>query len=242
VANAKTVNWFDLDRSSLYTYFYSLNKKIVGKHLTPDQIHRLISKHVKQVLPIKVIKKVEDQKTTGYVYMGGVYHSLLDKKGSPAIELNLNYHPTDLTLKLTNYRWQRMSRRFADIIMHEMIHMRQFRTRNFKPIPVYQSNAESVKTRTSQEYLGDRDEMGAFAFNSACEMIDRFGYDPHTIKRYMDTNNATRHSNSWWCDYLKAFEFNHNHKIIRRMKKKIMRQLENAYYGKPFKTADFLTY
>lgn len=214
----------------------------MGKYLTPDQIHRLISKHLKQELPIKVTKKVEDENKSGWIYMGGVYHSQLDKRGSPAIEVNFNYHPKDFTLKLTTHRWRRMSRRFADIIMHEMIHMRQFRTRNFKAIPVYQSNAESVKTRNSQEYFGDRDEMGAFAFNSACEMIDRFGYDPHTIKRYMDTDGAKRHTNSWWYDYLKAFEFNHNHKIIRRMKKKIMRQLENAYIGKPFRTADWLTY
>lgn len=214
----------------------------MGKHLTPEQIHRLISTHLKPVFPIKVIKKVEEQKTSGYIYMGGVYHSLLDKRGKPAIELNLNFHPADNTLKLTMYRWQRMSRRFADIIMHEMIHMRQFRARNFKPIPVYQSNAESVKTRNSQEYFGDRDEMGAFAFNSACEMIERFGYNPTVIKRYMDTNGASRHTNSWWYDYLKAFDWNHNHKIIRRMKKKVLRQLENAYNGKPFKTTDWLTY
>ena len=98
------------------------------------------------------------------------------------------------------------------------------------------------KDRKQQEYLGDRDEMGAFAFNIACEMIDRFGYEPRVISQYMDTNEATRHKNSWWYSYLKGFEFNHNHKIIQRMKHKILRQLENAYIGKPFKTTDWLTH
>jgi hypothetical protein len=126
--------------------------------------------------------------------------------------------------------------------MHELIHMRQFRARNFKSIPGYQSTAESSKERKEQEYLGDRDEMGAFAFNIACEMIDRFDYDPSTIKSYMDSNGATRHKNSWWYSYLKTFNFNHNHKIIRRMKRKVLTQLENAYDGKPFKTTNFLTY
>jgi hypothetical protein len=84
--------------------------------------------------------------------------------------------------------------------------------------------------------------MGAFAFNIACEMIDRFGYEPAVIKRYMDTNGAKRHKNSWWYSYLQGFEFDHQHKIIVRMKKKILHQLENAYNGKPFKTTDWLTY
>ena len=58
----------------------------------------------------------------------------------------------------------------------------------------------------------------------------------------MDSNQANRHKNSYWYKYLTTFDWNHNHNIVRRMKKKIMHQLENAYYGKPFKTTDWLTY
>ena len=242
MANAKTVNWSALDRTMLYSYFFSLNKKIVGKSLTPDQINRIVSNHIKPVLPIKVIKLIDDDNAEGLIYMGGVYHSLLDKKGKPAIELNLNYHPDDSKLTISMTRWRRMSRRFAHIILHEMVHMRQFRARNFKSLPGYQSTAELTTERRAQEYFGDRDEMGAFAFNIACELIDRFGYEPTAIKHYLDTNQVRRHKNSWWYNYLVTFNWNHNHKIIRRMKRKIMTQLENAYYGKPFKTTDWLTY
>lgn len=242
VANAKTANWSVLDRESLYSYFYSLHQRVVGKRLTPDQIHRLISKHIKLLLPVKIKKHIDAKILEKHIYMGGVYHSGPDSKGKPAIEVNFSYHPFDEYLKLTDYRWKRMSLRFADVMLHEIVHMRQFRARNFKNIPGYQSVAESAKYRKNQEYYGDRDEMGAFAFNIACEMLDRFGYDPTTIKHYMDTNGAKRHKNSWWYSYLHYFEFDHDHKIILRMKQKIMRQLENAYIGKPFKTTDWLTY
>lgn len=214
----------------------------MGKKLTPDQIHKLIRKHVKDVLPIKIKKCMDASIRESYIYTGGVYYSDLDKKQKPAIEVNFSYHPFDETLKLTEYKWRRLSIRFADVLLHEMIHMRQFRARNFKDIPGYQSTVENSKDRKQQEYLGDRDEMGAFAFNIASEMIDRFGYEPRVISQYMDTNEATRHKNSWWYSYLKAFDFNHDHKIIRRMKHKILRQLENAYIGKPFKTTDWLTH
>ena len=214
----------------------------MGKKLTHDQLHRLISTHIKRLLPIKIKKHIDAKIQQRLVYTGGVYYSDADKQDKLALEVNFSYHPWDEFIKMTDYRWRKMSIRFADVVLHEMIHMRQFRARNFKSIPGYQSTAEFAKDRKQQEYLGDRDEMGAFAFNIACEMIDRFGYDPTAIKRYMDTNGAKRHTNTWWFNYLKAFEFDHDHKIIRRMKRKIMTQLENAYIGKPFKTTDWLTY
>jgi hypothetical protein len=214
----------------------------VGKKLSPYKIQKLISTHVKQILPIKVVKHIQPENKQGYIYMGGMYDSHRDKNSKTAIELNLHYHPADVTLEISHYRWKRMSRRFADIMLHEMIHMRQFRSRNFKNIPGYQSTAEFANDRKQQEYFGDRDEMGSFAFNIACEMLDRFGYNPAVIKKYMDSNNASRHKQSWWYDYLLAFDWDHDHKIIRRMKQKVLRQLDNAYIGKPFKTSNHLTY
>ena len=236
-------DWSELTRSNLYSIFYSLNSEIVGKELSPSQIQKRINKHIKKYLPIKLKKCIHAPTTKGYVFMGGVYYSDLDKKSKPAIEVNFNYNPTDLKLKITNHKFKRLASRFADTVMHEMIHMRQFRSRNFKMIPGYQSTAELAKERKEQEYYGDTDEMGAFAFNTACELIDRFGYDPNAIGKYLDSNRAKRHKNSWWHHYLKTFNWNHNHRIIRRMKNLIMRQLENAYFdGKPFKTTNHLTY
>ena len=238
----KSMNWSSLDRWTLYSYFYSLKSEIVGRNLAPNTLHRVISRHVKSQLPVKIKKCIDPKIQRGLIYTGGVYYSDRDKKGKTAIEVNYSYHPLDDKIKVTDYRFKRMAMRFADVVLHEMIHMRQFRSRNFKNIPGYQSTAELSKERKAQEYYGDRDEMGAFAFNTACELIDRFGYNPYAIKAYMDSNDARRHANSWWYDYLKYFNFDHNHPIIRRMKKKILRQLENAYLGKPFKTTDHLTW
>ena len=235
-------DWSQLTRNNLYSMFYSLNSEIVGKELSPSQIQKRITRHVKQHLPIKIKKCIHAPTTKGYVFMGGVYYSDKDAKSIPAIEVNFNYNPTDRKLKLTQYRFKRMAIRFADVMLHEMIHMRQFRARNFKSLPGYQSTAELAKERKEQEYYGDRDEMGAFAFNTACELVDRFGYEPNVIGKYLDSNQAKRHRHSWWFYYLKTFNFDHNHPIICRMKNLIMRQLENAYLGKPFKTNNHLTY
>ena len=168
-------NWSELTRDNLYSMFYSLNSEIVGKELSPSQIQKRIIRHIKAHIPIKLKKCLYAPTTKGFVFMGGVYYSDLDKKGVPAIEVNFNYNPEDKKLKLTQHRFKRMAVRFADVMLHEIIHQRQFRSRNFKNIPGYQSTAEYAKERKKQEYYGDRDEMGAHAFNCACELFDRFG-------------------------------------------------------------------
>jgi hypothetical protein len=120
--------------------------------------------------------------------------------------------------------------------------MRQYRSRNFKDIPGYESTAYYHKQRVNQEYYGDRDEMGAFSFNIACDMIDRFGLDKPAIQKYMDSMQAKKHKKTTYHRYLAAFDWNHNHPKIRQMKKKIANQLDYAYVGKPFKTTNHLTY
>jgi hypothetical protein len=235
-------DWSELTRDDLTALLYSAKSEIVGKTLTPAQIQTRINRAIKPHLPIKIRKCIYPKTDFGLVYIGGVYYSDLDRKGLPPIEVNFNYNPLDCTLKITEYRFRRMARRFADTVMHEIIHMRQFRARNFKSIPGYQSTAELSKDRKEQEYYGDTDEMGAFAFNTACELLDRYGYDPVRIRKYLDSYQAKRHKSSWWFYYLKTFEWDHNHKIVKRMKNLIMRQLENAYIGKPFKTTNHLTY
>ena len=41
---------------------------------------------------------------------------------------------------------------------------------------------------------------------------------------------------------LKTFDWNYNHPIIQQLKKKVIRNLDYAEIGKPFKTSTHLTY
>ena len=222
---------------------YKLKNDVVDKKLLIEDLHSILAKHVKAHLPVKVRLDRDFKTSEDYVYVGGVYHADFDKQGNTRhIEVIFSYYFLQEYLKLTQHKFKRVCRVFADVILHEIIHMRQFRARNFKLIPVYSSSAERAKERRSQQYLGDRDEMGAYAFNIACELCDRFGNNFNAIKRYLDTDNYKRHKRTDWFRYMKTFNQNHNHIIIRRMKRKIINQLPNALIGKPFKTNNYLTY
>ena len=236
-------NWSQLDRLNLYNMLYTAGTDIIGKKLPVKTLHKHLSSHIKSCLPVMVKKWQYDTKQDrGFPYMGGSYDSVLDRKGKKKfIEVVLSYNPLDSEAKITQYRWTKLCSLFADTILHEIIHMRQYRSRNFKDIPGYESTAYYHKQRMNQEYYGHRDEMGAHAFNIACEMIDRFGYDPAAIRYHMDTLTS-RTKRGTFTKFLATFDWDHSHIKVKQMKKKVLKQLEYAAIGRPFKTTTHLTY
>jgi hypothetical protein len=238
----KPFNWALLDRENLYTMMYELKSLIVDKRLAIKDLQKLLSAHIKWHLPIKVTLKRDISHEKGVVYIGGAYYSSYDIDDRRHVEIVFSYRNTDSKIKLSETRWDRMCRLFADTMLHEIIHVRQYRTRSFKDIPGYESTAYYARDRREQEYYGHKDEMGAFSFNIACELYDKFGDNFDAAKHYLDTNLAKRAKKTCWHKYMKTFDWNHNHPVIRAMKKKIIRNLPYAQIGKPFKTPDHLTY
>jgi len=244
----KVFNWSLLDRSALYSMMNQLRSKVVGKRLNVDKFHGILAKHLKKHLPIRIVKDRDPKTESTYVYVGGFYYGEYDEKmhkgkNKPQpIEIVFSYHLFDEFIELGRHKWERICILFADTLLHEIIHMRQQRSRNFKNIPGYQSTAQYAKERREQEYYGDRDEIGAYAFNIACELYDRFGTDFAAAKRYLDSETYRRHKRTCFYRYMKVFDHNHDHKIIRRIKLKAIHNLPYAVLGNPFKTSDQLTY
>ena len=55
-----------------------------------------------------------------------------------------------------------------------------------------------------------------------------------------DKRNRFARSNWGLAMYLDAFDRNHNHPIIRRLKQKVIRYLPNAVEGKPYRSKDWI--
>ena len=235
-------NWSLLTRDVLFSMLNSIQGKIVDKRLSVDALHKIMSKHIKEHLPVKVRFERSSKNDKGYVYVGGAYYSLNDQNQCKHIEILFSYNSDQKYFTLSRHRWVRICWLFADTMLHEIIHCRQYRSRNFKSIPGYESTAYYARDRKEQEYYGDTDEMGAFAFNIACDLIDRFGDDLDSAAKYLDSNQYRRHKRTCFYKYMSAFEHNHNHPIIKRIKKKAIGQLTNAQIGKPFRTSNYLTY
>lgn len=234
-------NWSILDRTGLIEYFWSLYPEICDIELPPEKIHTKLVKHIKAQLPVKVIKQRNPKVDDHWIWVGGTYFSEWDREKKQCIELILVYNLFQETMVLTKRRYRRVCYTLADTLLHEIMHMRQYRRRKFKELPDYASSASREEKRQEQEYLGHSDEIDAYSFNIACELMDKFDNDTTKVINYLNENQKgkTRRHNCWRM-YLKAFDHDHNHPIIHRVKKKVIRYLPHALNGKPYRNKDWI--
>ena len=235
-------DWSVWDRESIALMVSLAGDKIVRKPLSLEKFHRIITKHIKKWMPVRSRKSREPQVISTYVYVGGAYYAEYDMNYKKSIELCFAYNLKDEEICLTTRRFNRLCERIADVILHEVIHMRQARKRKFKSLPGYSSIAESTKKRVEQEYLGDPDEIDAYAFNMACELNDKFRGDMRQIVNYLnEEQKGRRRSYDTWRTYLKAFDYDQSHRIIRKIKKRSIYYLSRSQISKPFQPKDWIT-
>lgn len=235
-------DWSSLDRYSVANYIWELNPQIIGKHIKQNKMHTLLTKHIKAQFPIKVVQNFDSKVEKGIIFVGGMYYSDLDEEGKRSIEINFIYNSKKDTYIVDSRRLWRLSLCFADTLLHEIIHMRQYRRRNFKDLPAYSSTAEKLEKAEEQNYLGCSDEIDAYGFNIACELTEKFKGNKKLIVKYLNENqkNKRRKSNCWRM-YLSAFDHNHNHEIIKKLKKKVIYYIPYAELGKPYKNNYWIT-
>lgn len=234
-------NWSTLDRETIASFMLSLAPEIATKKLSIQQFHSKITKHIKKLIPVRFRKTSNVKVEPNTVWVGGTYYSDWDEEKQKCIEIVLVYPLFDDHVCMTQKRFRGMCYTIADTLLHEIIHMRQYRRRNFKVIPDYASTAERDELRAEQSYLGCSDEIDAYGFNIACELYDKFKGDVSKIIEYLNENQKEkrRRHNSWRM-YLKAFQHDHDHPIIHRLKKKIVRYLPQAQVGKPYRNKDWI--
>ncbi len=234
-------NWALLDREAIASFMLSIGPEVVNKELTIEQFHKKLTNHIKKLVPIRVRKNRNPRVDSNQVWIGGTYFSGWDQDKVKSIELVFEYNLFDDDIKINSRRFRGTCYTIADTLLHEIIHMRQYRRRKFKVLPDYASNAEKTEIRMEQGYLGCSDEIDAYAFNIACELVEKFDGDKNKIIDYLNENQKgkKRRHNSWRM-YLKAFQHNHNHPIIQRLKKKVVRYLPQAYLGKPYRNKDWI--
>ena len=236
-------NWFTLNRGAMISSMLSLAPEVVNKQLTISQFHYKITKNLRTIAPLRFRRLANYKVESNQAWVGGTYYSDRDIDKKKCIEIVLVYSLFDETICITKKRFTGLCHTIADTILHELIHMRQYRRRKFKIIPEYDSTAEKSEVREEQSYLGCSDEIDAYGFNIACELIDKFKGNHVRIITYLSENQqGKRRRHNSWRMYLKAFQHDHNHPIIQRLKKKIVGYLPQAYLGKPYRNKEWIYY
>jgi len=236
-------DWSNLERSAMIERLKELAPKLTDQPITAARFHNIITRYLKKHLPINVTKGWNTKVKSHSVFIGGTYFSQDDENDKKCIELNLYYNPEVEEFKISKLRFNQICITITDTLLHEIIHMRQFRRRSFKSLPNYPSTASSSKLREEQSYLGCNDEIDAYGFNIACELLEKYKGNQRAVIKHLNTDfKESRKHGGCFKMYLKAFEHNHKHEVIKKLKKKVIRYLPRAVVGKPFKSSDWICY
>lgn len=236
-------DWSSLDRNGLINLCILSRKLVVNKNLTAKEITKIFRKQFKNNgIPLKIKTKFELNVPKNKAWVGAVFDANDDKKKKKSITLDFFYRSNQDLINFNYNDFYKLCYDVADTVLHEIIHMRQFRRRNYKNIKGYTSYAESSRQRKEQEYLGHGDEIDAYAFNIACVLNDNSNNSKSKSIKYINKalKEAESKDNSYTM-YLRNFNYDHTHKVIKKLKKRIAYYLPYAELGKPYKTKDWLT-
>jgi|688.fasta_scaffold432700_2 hypothetical protein len=232
-------DWSKLDRYSLADYIFLLKDELTNKQISIDFFHKKIKNHLKKVIPLIIRKKVNPKLKENEIEIGACYYYNLDQQHKTSIALDFFYSDKTDNIFLKNNYFLKTCYLIADNVFHEIIHMKQYRMRNFKFSKDYKSSSNNYDKKMSQEYLGNRDEIDAYAFNFACELYDYFWEDTDKILNILDDLENNRNKKYGLGVYIKNFK--NDKKILEILKKKIIKYIPAAKRGRPYKRCNIIS-
>lgn len=234
--------WSDLDKKLIV---YSIYRKynLQGDLIPVTSYHKRLSRCIRSLAPIIVKAHFTPNVPKNEIVIGGSYCSDADQVGKKSITIDCYYAKKYKNISITSSKLFNLACLISDVILHEIIHMKQYRKRNFQVIPTYISTVKQNHLREEQNYLGHKDEIDAYSFNIACELLIKFKDDNLRIIDFLD-GKIRCHTNKMPCLrlYIKTFKNDWNHPVMVRLKKQIKKNLGNAKIGKPYKTNDWLNF
>ena len=193
---------------------------------------KYIAKQLKQTLAPLGVSEVTvdyvDQIDRGDMNLNATYDPWDDEDELDPYRIELLFNPKDKNgVKFSQDALEEIKHRLIDALEHEMIHSLQYQKRDFKSQKSYRS-----KNR-EQEYLGNQDEIEAFAKNISSELL-RHADKEQAIDMLRSVNNTTELRDKIGnllspnlVGYLRAWDFNTRHPVIKKLLKKVYNYIQN---------------
>jgi hypothetical protein len=224
--------------SSMYEIAIPYHKKTVASRIAKgfdDFANRGVSprvlmNHVKKLAGRQTIitsskSEVVDPNTVG---LNAYYDPDEDEEGEIPIEVVLVFNPDDKLVTMDRNQWREFAAELIDYLQHEMIHQYQYRSRGYQPTRAYVSKAKDAEQKKQQEYLGNPDEIEAYAHNLASELERKtkgnLDQQLRLLRNFSGTaitrDQAGRLLSPSLYGYFKDFNFDTNHPVLKSLMKK----------------------
>jgi len=213
IVEASKIN---LSRAKLMRDLDSLSNKIIDNEISIRSFTQYLKKTLTSSVDCEVTQNKSPAVSPNTVNITAFYDQDADEDEDVPFEFILVYNPKDSKIKLSKKYWTWFKNELVDAIMHEMMHQSQAHSRKFG---VNSSNYLKGETE-DQSYYGKRDEVEAYAMNSAQELLRSYGSAQKAAKA-LSNPSSIKDKNSPSLDrYMKAFQ-SPSHPIMKVFLKKV---------------------
>jgi hypothetical protein len=199
-----------------YTLITQWLGQFIGQTTTPKQFVHKLGIFLSRRHPITV--RLEFNNTIlgqDEFTIGGLYDVVRDEdKLKPLAFFFIMNHPADTLWPITESIVDELALELIEALAHEYQHLYQYRTRDYILNRDYKSRAKDPKLKEDQEYLGQPDEIDAYATNIAVKFyLGNHGMSQTAKKFSLDLKN-----------YYKAF--GPDHPVVKQLIKKVIKKLQ----------------
>ena len=212
-------------RKELMPILNELGNELIDIVTPLDELLDKIGFYLVDKFRIDVMHATSNIVPLGSMNINAEYDKDKDAEGKPSIQLYLVTHPIDKTFLWDQEQFEYFSKQVADIVIHELAHMHQFRMRKFKSYHVDKEEFQSDK-EVAQYYLSHYDEIDASAYNIANELNELKSFV--NIKKYFIKPSAIKAeiSVSLWA-YIQTFDKDIENPAIKKLLKKVYKRYKS---------------
>lgn len=198
-------------------------------NLKPKYIAKQLQQTLKHIGVGEVTLDYVDQVDPGDMNLNATYDPWDDEDEMDPYRIELLFNPKDKeSIKFSSDTLNEIKHRLIDALEHEIIHSLQYQKRDFKMQRGYRSKDRE------QEYLGNQDEIEAFAKNISSELL-RHADKEQATNMLRSVKNTTELRDKLGnllspnlVGYLRAWDFNTRHPVIKKLLKKVYNYIQNS--------------
>lgn len=196
-----------------------LKDEIIGIPRSKKEITEIVGLVISTSFRADILFCDASEVDIGDLNFSATYDYELDSMDRPSIEIYFVFNPLDHTLIIDEETFDNISKRLCDTISHEQIHQRQYRSR-------YWEEYFDVDTDNPFLYLSNKDEIDAYSYNIANELLDYTDCQKALSLLTKPSNITIEQSVNLWA-YIQLFGSASN-PIIKRLLKKVSKILPNV--------------
>ena len=220
----------EIPRRNIKSLIGTAKSKVINKNITIRTIANELEKTLRRKYDLEVKVEKSSKVSSSSIVVNAWYDDDYDKTGDDIpIRLNFIVSDPEVLLNLDEKMWKKFSNEVADAVQHEYLHMTQYRNRGFVKTSKYKPKVkkELKDFYNAKVYLGNSDEIEAYALNISSELLNTYRTKRKTIANLKRLDKSLFKASPNLFAYFMAFDFDSRHPVIRKLIKKVLLYVES---------------